>query len=296
MNYTIYEKEKNMNKKLSLMLAIVLGFSSVASAGLITFGGMGATDGSVETSGEAGIGWIGGAGSNVIDPTSGYYIETFDAATANPGLPAGLYSDTAGIDIITSGCGVNSYGALAIDVTAGTLGVQSGNTGSGAHNVANSTCFGFTPMPGGGLPSTITVDYTTLLAATPADAIEYFGLYFGSIDTYNTLEFGHIIGGVFTALDISGIGDGNSSLTGGELLDELETQSGDRTNSNVYMNIFFAPDETFTAFRMTTTGVALEVDNIVVGTTARAISEPSTIAILGLSLLGLINLKRKNST
>jgi len=293
-----------LNKTKSSVLALCLAMSfSQVNAALISFGGQGADDGSVETSAEVGAGdWIDAFGNpslditNIIDPNSGFFIETFDQNTANPApeLAGGLYdednaraADLGKINIETDGCGINSYGALAFSADDGGLGVRKGNVGYAAHNNANSTCFGFTPRQGI-TTSEITVDYSAFLAnlgPLGAGGIDYFGIYFGSVDWYNFFEFGHIVDGVFEAFNLS-FGNGDSILDGTEILNEIEAQSGDRDGANTYMNITFGANEQFTAFRMRTERVALEIDNIVVGL-ANRIPEPTTLAIFGLGLLAL---------
>lgn len=87
-------------------------------------------------------------------------------------------------------------------------------------------------------------------------------------------------------------------ITGSEILASQGGVSGNQTapGSNVYVNLAFAPGETFTAFEFRTTGVAFELDNIVIGLTSRGtIPEPSSIALLGLGLLGFAAVRRRKS-
>jgi hypothetical protein len=287
-----------------LALCLTMSFNQV-NAAIITFGGQTATDGSVVTSAVVGDSdWTGLIGSNVINSTSGFFIETFDENTANADLPVGaLFGGQEDIDsnqigIETNGCSINSYGALSFSGTAGGLGVRQGNTGYAAHNNANSTCFGFTPQQGFD-ESDIVVDYSTFLGTLGplgAGGIDYFGIYFGSIDTYNFFEFGNIVGGDFVGTALTNFGNGDSILDGQEIINEFFLQSGNRDTSNRYMNIAFGANEEFTAFRMKTTSRALEVDNIVVGLANRVgvnrIPEPTTITIFALGLFGLVLRKK----
>ncbi len=289
---------KNIFNKASLIaLCLTVSFGQ-ANAALITLGGQPATDGSVETSAVVGDGdWIDGIGSNIINHNSGFFIETFDWSTRNlflDGLSPGVkFGDQEDIDndqigIETAGCSINSYGTLTFSGTDGGLGVRQGNVDYAAHNDANSTCFGFTPQEGYDT-SDIVVDYSAFLASLGPignAGIDYFGIYFGSVDYYNFFEFGNIVDGLFVGIALTNIGDGNSLLEGDEILDIIKEQSGDRSGANTYMNIAFAPNEQFTAFRMKTEGIALEVDNIVVGL-ANRIPEPTTLTIFGLALMGL---------
>lgn len=265
-----YSKKNLLNLALASAAALCLP----AQALTITYGGQAALDGSGLTSSfipasNTGLGF-------------GWYIETFDPATAN-GAP-GLTASIPGISI-GSGCSVNSYGTVGITPGGGGFGVQQGSTSSGAAPAGDSTCFGFGPQTGGTLPATVKIDYTALLTA--GVKVSYLGLYYGSIDTYN---------------DIS-IYDGESlirTITGTEVLAAGGGTSGNQTapGSNVYVNFAFAPGEAFTAFEFHTTGVAFEVDNIVVGTTDRTnnVPEPGSVALLSAALLGFVATRRRRST
>jgi hypothetical protein len=241
--------------------------------------------------------------SNVAPLSSGYFVETFDRATASSELAAGTTDAVpqAGIAIQQgSGCAINSYGAVTISTTGGGFGVRKATEAWAATPLNDTTCFGFGPQQDGSLPATTKVDYTSFLNllignnAVPAGtAISYLGLYYGSIDNYNDIAFynGN------TLLTGAGImSDG--VISGQEILASQGGSPGDQfgTGSNVYVNLFFSPGETFTAFEFRTSGVAFELDNIVVGLTSRNdVPEPSSIALLGLGLLGFAAVRRGKS-
>jgi hypothetical protein len=94
---------------------------------------------------------------------------------------------------------------------------------------------------------------------------DYLGLFWGSIDTYNTIEL--LNGGspvaTFTGLDIAPPADGNqgSPLT------------------NLYVNFINMPD--FDTARITSTQYAFELDNLAVG---------NAVPVPGAVLLGLLGL------
>lgn len=278
----------------------VLAFSAAAvvslpaQAVLVTFGGQTAADGSGLTSSFL------PDNTNVVNPATGYYIETFDAATANQSLPAGTTAAVpqTGIAIQQdNGCSINSFGSVTISTTGGGFGVRKGSVSGVAATPANdTTCFGFGPRENSGTTeSTTKIDYTTFLNSVffpVGTAISYLGLYYGSIDNYNNIAFYNgdtLLAG--TGLLSDGI------LTGAEILAAQGGTSGNQfqTGSNVYVNLEFAPGETFTAFEFRTTGVAFELDNIVVGLTTRDIPEPSSVALLGLGLLGFAAVRRRKS-
>lgn len=290
-----------MFKLVKTAAALAIGVLCVAGAQAtptttISFGGQNATDGSGKTSN---LVWAG----NVMPVVSGLFIETFDAATANPAFPPGLTTSNSSVYVQpANGCAFNSFGAsgLNVSVTGGGFGIQKGTTsGVAATPANNSTCFGFGPAPAGGAQnptsltgSTVRIDYATFLAnlalINPIFAgakINYLGFYYGSVDTYNSVA---LFNGA-TALTGSGLlADG--VISGQEILTAQGGQTGNQTanGSNQYLNINFGAADTFTAFEFRTSGVAFELDNVVVGLTVRTeISEPGILGLAGLGLVGM---------
>ncbi len=70
--------------------------------------------------------------------------------------------------------------------------------------------------------------------------------------------------------------------------------SGNQTDprSNRYVNIAFGPTEFFTKVVVTSTGVAGEFDNIVIGLSNK-VSAPASLGILGLGLIGIAAMPRR---
>ena len=134
-----------------------------------------------------------------------------------------------------------------------------------------------------GVASYVDIDYKDFLASIgdispnlANSSINYLGFYWGSVDAYNSFEF--YSDDVLVA-----------QITGPELLAQLNGKAGDQVadSSNVYVNINFSFDESFNRFRVITSGIAGEFDNIVVGLDQRPVSAPASLAFLGLGLLGL---------
>ncbi len=283
--------KKIFSKTNASILALCAALSCTqASAAIITFfgddiaSGQWATDGSGLTSSFVDQ-------SNLINPSNGYFIETFDMNTAMLGLPVNpdLSYNVAGQ---STGCGVNtlSQPGITVNETGGGLGVAIGNVpgdaakpgNGGGANYEDNTCYGFTPKVGNS--GTVEVDYSAFLAGLGGLQLDYFGFYWGSVDTYNDFEF------------FNDDTQQSVAITGTQLLDQLGGQSGNQSesNSNTYVNIDF-DGFSWNRFVVTSTGIAGEFDNIVTGLTNRRrdVPEPTTLAIFGLAIIGLSLANRK---
>lgn len=103
---------------------------------------------------------------------------------------------------------------------------------------------------------------------------DYFGLYWGSIDTYNTINF----------YDDSSL---IASFTGGDLQPPLLAQgSWTNVNSNRFINFFFNDGDTYNTVELVSTRYAFETDNHAYGNVS-SVPEPSVLALFGLGIAGL---------
>ena len=97
----------------------------------------------------------------------------------------------------------------------------------------------------------------------------YFGLWWGSIDTYNTLSF---YNGVNLVASFGGADVTTPNAANGNQI---------APSTNLYVNFVGLP--LFDSFKMTSTQYAFESDNIAIGN----VPEPGTILLLAAGFLGL---------
>jgi hypothetical protein len=311
---------KLFNKVLSAVAIATAVVAMPAHAVVVSFGGQNTN---VAGGDQSGLTSIYVPVSNMANPTSGLFIETFDAATALVGFGSPQTTSGSGIAINplntqtfsgagrtagqASGCQVNSAGAVTIAASGQGFAVQQGSTNIAAapgvpSAIGDSTCFGFGPGPGATAPinASVKVDYSGFISllsgiglATANDSIGYLGVYYGSIDTYNDIRLynGSSLVSYGTGILADGI------ISGSEILAAMGGSTGNQSQagSNVYVNLMFAPGETITAFEFTTTGIAYEFDNVVVGLASKNVPEPESLALVGLGLLGLAAARRRKA-
>jgi len=171
----------------------------------------------------------------------------------NSGSPSNNMVTYSGItDNIVQGSKVNNYAAPAGDASKY---LTIANVGAG---IAGST-------------GSITLNF--------AKAMDYFGLYWGSVDTYNFVDFY----------------SGNSLLKSFGGTDVSRTASGSWTGAsdNVYVNFFADPGQSFDKIVLRSTGIAFESDNHAYREASAAVPEPTTMAGMALAGAGFAAARRQ---
>lgn len=246
---------------LPALAAALLMSASVAQAVTITYGYVTPTDGSGKTSAFAGI-------NN--QSSSNVFVETFDRDDGTGGLTLPPNQ----VKITT--------------VSGGGFGFAQGNLpGVYAAPANDATHFAYGPnQNSGSAGAEVNVNFAGLLSGLgPNASLNYFGLYYGSIDTFNDVVFYDADGNIL------------QTVTGTALIQQFNGVSGNQQadSSNIYVNLFFTPAEEFTSFSFRTSSQAFEVDNLVVGyQVSQEVPEPASLALFGLGLAGAGFARRRN--
>jgi hypothetical protein len=162
----------------------------------------------------------------------------------------------------------------------------SGGALSGSAAIENTSLVGRYAQPAGDTTNYLTVSYPSGAGAVQlvfTSLENYFGLYWASMDSYNTITFLRDQGQLATFS-----GDAIAGLNG--LVADGDQQS---PLSNRYVNFDFGAafyDEVV----LSTANFGFEVDNIAFGDPPVPVSEPGTLMLLGSALYGLFIRRRRS--
>jgi hypothetical protein len=211
------------------------------------------------------------------------------AVLASTGSAFAFSFSVGGVAAGADGYKSNQAGAVTVDFNNGvapTSGFVSysginGNIVKGSRSGQHATPFSNTtnfmtisPKNSGkvGATGTVTLNF--------AKAIDYFGLYWGSVDTHNKINFysaGKLVK-AFAGSDISKTATG--SWTG--------------ASDNLFVNFFSGTNQTFDKVELVAGGVAFESDNHTYRQAA-AVPEPFTMGGMALAGMGLNYARRRKA-
>jgi hypothetical protein len=182
----------------------------------------------------------------------------------------------------TSGMTTQVSGATVYDFDTGAK--PAGYSGEGW--ILPSSVSGMAAAPAGDSTPYLSVAFPKssgleTFAASPGASYNYFGLYWGSIDDYNSLSF-------YSGASLLATLTGNDVIRSGTALGD-QVSSG----SNRYVN-FLLHDMSFDKIVFGTTSYAFESDNHAFANVPTSVPEPGTLALLGVAVAGFLVVRRRS--
>jgi hypothetical protein len=168
-------------------------------------------------------------------------------------------------------------GATTIDFNDGECGAYVSCNGTGTSVVSGNEP-GVYASPYGIADSYLTVGNGSV-SLSLLGSYDYFGLYWGSADTYNHLSF--FLNGVFV-----------DSFSGDELAPLMASGNQTSYSSNRFVNFLFTGGDRFDSVTLTSDGYAFETDNHAFGNTT-SVPEPSTLLLFSVGVLPLLLRKKR---
>ena len=166
-------------------------------------------------------------------------------------------------------------GATTVNFNDGTCGQYTSCTGNGA--LVTGSVAGRYASPFGISDRYLSVPYHSSsgsVTLTTPGSYNYFGLYWGSLDTYNSIAF-------YNGASLVG------SYDGAYIYPLLANGGQSSWSSNRYVNFLFTGGDVFDRIVLTSTNYAFESDNHAFGNVTTNVTEPGTLALFALALLGV---------
>jgi hypothetical protein len=201
----------------------------------------------------------------------------FGLALAASVAQAGIIQSVENAGIYTT----QVAGATTVNWNDYSCGAYTSCTGDG--RLVTGSVSGRYASPYGITDTYLTVPYNYSAGAvslTTPGSYNYFGLYWGSLDLYNSIHFydgGSLVG----------------SYSGADIFSLMANGGQSSWASNRYVNFLFTEGDLFNRIVLVSTNWAFESDNHAFGNVTTSVPEPGTLAMFGLGLIGLGMMARR---
>ncbi len=172
-------------------------------------------------------------------------------------------------------------GATTVNWNDYSCGAYTSCTGDG--RLVTGSVSGHYASPYGITDTYLTVPYNYsagAVALTTPGNYNYFGLYWGSLDLYNSIHF-------YDGASLIG------SFNGADIFSLMANGGQSSWASNRYVNFLFTDGDLFDRIVLVSTNWAFESDNHAFGNVTTSVPEPGTLAMFGLGLIGLGMMARR---